>query len=160
MFSTSSVTSIGESAFMECTSLTSITIPTSVNSISNNTFRECTSLTSIIIPTSVISIGNTVFEKCTSLISITIPVNVTKINDGLFYDCTKLATVNMSGATVIDGNAFHNADALLSLTVAANGNFSIYGASARFTTFVTYYNDEGKYAGTYKWNGSSWYYQN
>jgi hypothetical protein len=53
------VIAIGNDAFRDHTSLTSITIPDSVISIGNNAFRGCTSLTSIAIPDSVTSIGST-----------------------------------------------------------------------------------------------------
>ena len=41
------MTSIGDSAFASCTSLSSITIPDSVNSIIYSAFNNCTSLNSI-----------------------------------------------------------------------------------------------------------------
>ena len=44
-----SVTSIGNGAFAECSSLTSITIPNSVTSIGLFTFAGCSSLTSIVV---------------------------------------------------------------------------------------------------------------
>ena len=54
---------IGDWAFNECTSLTSINIPDSVTSIGEGAFNECTSLTSINIPTSVTSIGSYAFSE-------------------------------------------------------------------------------------------------
>ena len=62
-----SVTSIGESAFSECSSLTSINIPDSVTSIGDHAFSRCSSLTSITIPNSVTSIGENAFEGCYNL---------------------------------------------------------------------------------------------
>ncbi len=56
-----SVTSIGDSAFAWCTSLTSITIPDSVTSIDDSAFAWCISLTSVTIPDSVTSIGSDAF---------------------------------------------------------------------------------------------------
>ena len=75
------VTSIGVSAFYNCTSLTSVTIPGSVISIRDYVFKDCTSLTSVTIPSSVTSIGVYAFGYCTSLTSVTIPDSVTSISD-------------------------------------------------------------------------------
>ena len=70
-FEGKTVTSIGESAFYVCRSLTSITIPDSVTSIGGSAFDNCTSLTSITIPDSVTSIGGLTFADCSSLTSVT-----------------------------------------------------------------------------------------
>ncbi|MDA7678622.1 leucine-rich repeat domain-containing protein [Akkermansiaceae bacterium] len=64
------VTSIGERAFFQCTSLTSIKIPDGVTSIGGNAFRDCTNLTSVTIPDGVTSIGAYTFFDCTSLTNI------------------------------------------------------------------------------------------
>ncbi len=84
---------IGDSAFYYCTSLKSITIPSSVTSIGNSAFYYCTSLKSITIPSSVTSIGNSAFYNCYNLKSITIPSSVIKIGGHAFYNCTSLNCV-------------------------------------------------------------------
>lgn len=61
------VTNIGDKAFFECKSLTSINIPDSVTSIGKSAFYRCKSLTSINIPNSVTSIGKSAFGECESL---------------------------------------------------------------------------------------------
>ena len=58
------VTAIGDEAFYDCSSLTSVTIPDSVTSIGNGAFYGCSSLTSVTIPDSVTSIGNSAFYGC------------------------------------------------------------------------------------------------
>jgi hypothetical protein len=67
------ITSIGDYAFYQCSSLTSLTIPTGVTSIGNAAFFNCDALTSLIItiPSSVNSIGSGAFEL-TPLTSLTI----------------------------------------------------------------------------------------
>ena len=62
-----SVISIGNSAFNQCWSLASVSIPNSVTSIGNYAFRECSGLTSITIPNSVTNIGENAFTGCNSL---------------------------------------------------------------------------------------------
>ena len=75
------VTKIGDNAFIDCTELTSVTIPDGVTSIDEAAFLCCTSLTSVTIPDSVTSIKSKAFFKCTSLKSVTIPASVTNIGD-------------------------------------------------------------------------------
>ena len=65
------VTSIGNEAFRDCSSLTGIEIPNSVTSIGDYAFRYCSSLTSIEIPNSVTSIGYGAFSGCSSFRSLT-----------------------------------------------------------------------------------------
>ena len=104
-----SVTSIGDSAFENCTSLTSVTIPDSVTSIGYSAFENCTSLTSVTIPGSVTSIDYSAFSSCTSLIGITIPNSVTSIGYGVFQDCTSLSSVTIpNSVTSIGDSAFYN----------------------------------------------------
>jgi hypothetical protein len=97
---TSTVASIGQSAFQSCTALTIVTIPNSVTSIITDAFRACTALTNVIFtPTSTVaSIGQNAFRGCSSLTSITIPNSVTSIGSNAFFN-SGLTTVTISSAT-------------------------------------------------------------
>lgn len=90
-----SVSSIGDRAFANCYSLTSVTIPEKVSSIEFGTFWGCTSLESITIPESVTSIGSMAFCKCTSLTSVTIPKSVTAIQENTFANYNSLTSVTL-----------------------------------------------------------------
>lgn len=93
----SSVTSIGNYAFLECTTLTSIMIPQTMISIGSNAFAKCTGLTAITIPESVTSIGTYAFANCTGLTSIMIPSSGTSISTNVFHNCIHLSIVFITG---------------------------------------------------------------
>ncbi|MDD5708271.1 MAG: leucine-rich repeat domain-containing protein, partial [Kiritimatiellae bacterium] len=99
--------SVGSSAFSDCTSRTSVTIPSSVTSIGDYAFCNCTSLTSIAIPSGVTTIGGFAFYGCTSLTSVTIPSSVPSIGFSIFYGCSALSSVTIpDSVTSIDYYAF------------------------------------------------------
>ncbi|MDE5902940.1 MAG: leucine-rich repeat domain-containing protein, partial [Muribaculaceae bacterium] len=56
------LTTIGDYAFSDCTSLTSLSIPEGVTEIGGAAFNGCTSLTSIAIPEGVTEIGGEAFK--------------------------------------------------------------------------------------------------
>ena len=64
------VLSIGDYAFYECSSISSVSIPNSVTTIGEYSFSYCRDLSSITIPNSVTSIGNFAFEGCNALKSV------------------------------------------------------------------------------------------
>ncbi|MDA7656468.1 leucine-rich repeat protein [Akkermansiaceae bacterium] len=113
-----SVTSIGKSAFSECTNLTSITIPDSVTSIDDKAFILCSSLTSITVPDSIVSIGDAAFNSCTSLTSITIPNGITSIERVVFTHCSSLTSITIpDSVTNIGSSAFADCSSLTSITI-------------------------------------------
>ena len=112
-----SVTSIGDSAFFYCSSLTSVMIPDSVISIGTSAFHSCSSLTSITIPDSVTSIGNFAFEWCSGLSSITLSNNITSIGDFAFHGCPLTSITIPDSVTSIGEMAFHSCSNLKSITI-------------------------------------------
>ena len=113
----SSVTSIGDFAFFDCSSLTSFVIPNSVTSIGIYAFYDCSGLTSIEIPNSVTSIGDYAFSGCSGLTSIEIPNSVTSIETYVFRGCSGLTSIEIpSSVTTIRSEAFSGCSGLTSIT--------------------------------------------
>ncbi|WP_411376910.1 leucine-rich repeat domain-containing protein [Flavobacterium psychrophilum] len=112
------VTAIGESAFIQCNNLTSVTIPNSVTTIGDYVFADCPGLTSVTIPNSVITINRGAFGGCSSLTSVTIPNSVTTIRENAFADCSGLTSVTIpNSVTDIENGAFFSCSGLTSVTI-------------------------------------------
>jgi len=136
----SSVTSIGNSAFRDCSSLTTILIPSSVTSIGQSAFSGCSSLTEITIPSSVTNIGQTTFYNCANLTTITIPTSVTSIGESAFDGCTNLSFITIpTGVISIEYGVFRDCSSLTSISIPTNvtsiGQFAFYGCSS-LTQFI------------------------
>ncbi|MGM9880034.1 MAG: leucine-rich repeat domain-containing protein [Bacilli bacterium] len=143
------VTSIGESAFFGCESLSSIVIPNSVTSIGGSAFWKCTSLSSISIPKSVTSIGYGAFLGCTSLSSIVIPKSVTSLGGYVFHDCASLSSVTIgNGVTSIGRAAFYECTSLSDVYYIGSEEqwnaISIDSTNDRLKSATIHYNYNGK----------------
>lgn len=115
---TYSVTSIGKSAFLYCTDMTSAIIPNSVTTISETAFCRCTDMTSVSIPNSVTSIGPSAFDHCSDLTSVIIPNSVESIGEFAFYYCDKLTEVTISESVKsIDNFAFYGCNGLTAVHI-------------------------------------------
>ncbi|MBP3361000.1 MAG: leucine-rich repeat protein [Clostridia bacterium] len=138
-----SVTSIGERAFLGCSSLTDIIIPNSVTSIGEWAFSYCDSLISIKIPSGITSIEDYTFSSCHNLTSVKIPDSVTKIGCFAFSSCHSLKSivipksVTSIGSTIGDmsfGSTFQNCHSLTNIMIPSSVtqiyDYSFYGCES------------------------------
>ena len=129
------VTNLGSSAFSGCASLMTATLNEGLRTIGSYAFNSCTSLTEITLPDSLVTTGKDtehygIFTGCTSMTNLVIGSGVSEVTR--FFapiDSTNAfsVTVNGSGATVINCNAFKNTKAG---SVVLNGVVRIEGTSS------------------------------
>ena len=105
-----SLRSIGQNAFQNATSLTSIDLPSSLTSLGANAFNGCVSLTNInIANTSIDNIRSKAFTGCKSITTLDLPANLSSIGMSAFAGMTNLERLFIPASiTQINDYAFTN----------------------------------------------------
>ncbi|MBO5212962.1 MAG: leucine-rich repeat protein [Clostridia bacterium] len=129
----SSVSTIGQGAFLDCFSLKSITIPNSVTSIMSGVFTGCDKLEKINylgtleqwcncnITSSLLSVAADLYFDGVLVTDIVISSSIKSIRSGIFQGCASLKSVIIQdGVTLIESNAFKNCTALESVTIPSS----------------------------------------
>ncbi|MCD8026780.1 MAG: leucine-rich repeat protein [Clostridiales bacterium] len=108
-----------------------------ISGIGNSAFVNSTSLTSVTIPDGVTSIGAFAFYSCTNLEEVIIPASVTEIDSQAFYNCKNLTVYGYTGTTAEayaneNGITFVALDAssVLIGDVDLDGNITVADATA------------------------------
>lgn len=92
-----SMTWIGDSAFAGCTGLEQVEFSPNLTTIGPNSFYSCNGLTSVVVPDKVTSIESLAFFGCLKLESITIPASVTTLDSTFVFGCTNLKKIEFKG---------------------------------------------------------------
>ncbi len=130
-----SVKTIGEKAFHNCATLTSVVLSEGVENIEMSAFEWCTGLKSLSLPESLSSIDRFVFRYCKSLVSVEIPAGLERISGSAFAFCESMESVTISeGVMEIGDYAFSYCDVLnnvvLPSTVKSLGNYVFSGSES------------------------------
>ncbi|HEX3799217.1 MAG TPA: leucine-rich repeat protein [Verrucomicrobiae bacterium] len=141
-----SIVSIGEHAFQNCSYLTSIILPHDLTNLGSGTFQSCYMLTNVVLPNGLQTIADSAFSE-TGLASIILPdsitnigmyaffqtdlssiqfgTNVTSIGIEAFYNCYFLTNIFISKSVMSIGQYALSCPTLLNITVdAANLSYS------------------------------------
>ena len=101
----STVTTIGQGAFSNCSNLTSVTMP-SITTIGESAFSNCYNLVTVYMP-AVETIGNWAFNYCFKLLMVSLPESLTSVGINPFADCEALVEIMVDNDnpcfTSIDG---------------------------------------------------------
>ena len=128
------VTAVGSSAFRECPSLTSVSLPNTITSIGAYAFFDGSSIRSVNIPQAVTSIGASAFNGCVNLYSVNLPKGLKAIEESTFASCQSLSSITIPETVLsIGANAFKGCSNLYSITIPDGiesvGNDAFYGTS-------------------------------
>ena len=123
----SQLTTIGTSAFAYCQALTGIELPNSLSSMGQAVFGHCTALTAIYLSnTALTAIDQQVFYNCIALTSVSLPQALTEIGSLAFSECTALASVNFpKDLKSIGSRAFYNCNNLTVINLSNTALSSI-----------------------------------
>ena len=137
VFIPATVLSIGDSAFIYCDALTTVTfaensqlksieraafwgseqvyprfkeikIPDSVETIGNGAFYDCRDLERITLPSALQTLSTVTFYNCTALSEVTFPASLKTIESSAFGGCRNLSEVKLPASlTAIQSSVFH-----------------------------------------------------
>jgi len=111
-----SVKSIGPAVFSACTQLMHVELCDGLERIGFMAFFGCTSLASISIPSTVGVIAGFAFHGCTQLMNVELCDGLERIDDGTFCSCTSLRSISIpSSVTYIDKDAFKECPQLVAI---------------------------------------------
>ncbi len=108
---------ISDYAFLNCDSLSTITLPNSIKSLGTGAFYDCDTLKTVKLPTGITKIAKQAFYHCGFLQSITIPQSVTEIGAEAFAACSKLTAISLPSALTTIGIASFHSTGLTSITL-------------------------------------------
>lgn len=112
----STVEYIGWEAYRACSSLTDIQWSSSLQTIDWYAFLSCSNLTILNFPNSLQSIGNSAFQSCSNLTKVTFGNNVQTIGSFAFTGCSKITEIDFGKSPVtIEMYVFRPATSLVTI---------------------------------------------
>ena len=113
------VETVGDSAFYNCTQLTTIELPHTIKQTGASSFEGCEKLTGFKLPQALCRIGQRTFKNCSALSEIQFGSKLKKIDAEAFLNCESLSSLNISESIdSIADNAFNGCTGITTLHIA------------------------------------------
>lgn len=136
----SGVKTIGNGAFKNCASLSSVNFGDKIESIGVSAFSEC-GILELALGETVKSVGHSAFSGNASLVSVTLPASITEIPDRAFFGCSSLKNINLDNITVIGEGAFYECISLETVKISAKtvniDEYAFYSCSGLKTLTIS-----------------------
>ena len=101
------IDNISSRAFINCTSITSLTSDDTLRKVGLEAFRNCTSLTTITLGESITELGERAFMGCSSITKLITDQTLRAIGKEAFRGCEKLTSIELGeGVSELGNSAF------------------------------------------------------
>lgn len=121
------ITSVGEAALKNCTSVISVTM-NGVTDIGESAFNGCSALTSVSVSDALLTIGKSAFYNCSEIELLYFGDNITSIGDNAFYNCDFVADLS--------DNAYIDRDNYSYTYVNSNGFINYPTTTSKFKYYI------------------------
>jgi len=108
------VESIGKHAFQDCSSITTLTLPSTLKSIGEEAFCNCSGFTELTLGSNIETFGNKAFYGCGGVVYLN--CNLPDTNDGVFRDSKITRLIVGNGVTSLGQRSFSFSSMLSSVT--------------------------------------------
>ncbi len=123
------ITTVGNTAFYDCSNLASVTLPSTLTSVGSNAFADCESLESIILPANLAKIGDMAFYA-SGIRTVVIPASVTSIGVDAFGWCDYLAEIsvdeNNAAFSSDENGVLYNKDKAVLIKYPGNSALTVF----------------------------------
>lgn len=109
---------IGEDAFFDCTNLNTINLPEGLTELGSGVFKMCENLTEIVVPEGIAEIPYCAFDDCYALERVVLPDGLVSIEQEAFQYCSRLSSINIPGS--IEHIAYNAFEGCFSLPIIDN----------------------------------------
>ena len=139
----SSVKNIGKYAFLGCKNLKSVQLPLGLSTIEEGSFLNCEKLDSVIVPSSVAHIKAKAFAGCNKLSTIMLPAYLESLDNSVFSGCSALTAIECRSKTVpqVSPRTFNGINKWLCTIYVPSGSVDKYKAAEGWKD----YKIEGRY---------------